>query len=81
MSFVPLLPVLDPPLLAGNLPQRPIISLLPSDDMLTLDEAAMQQINKQYRSKLSRFRLKNYMADKNFRMRSYALPGMHVRMK
>jgi hypothetical protein len=48
---------------------------------LTLDEAAMQQINKQYRSELSRFRLKNYMAAKNFRMRSFALPGMSVRMK
>jgi hypothetical protein len=59
-----------------------IVSLLPTDDdVLPLDEAAMQQIANEYQPKLLMFRLKNYRVVKNFCMSSNPLQGMSARMK
>ena len=71
-------PLADTALLSRGL----IINLLPTDDdLLPLDEAAMQQIAKQYQAKLLMFRLKNHMAVKKFRLPPNALQGLSPRTK
>jgi hypothetical protein len=71
-------PIGDPALLSRG----PIVSLLPADDdLLPLDEAAMQQIAREYQAMLLTFRLKNHLAVKNFRMPPNALQGLSGRTK
>jgi hypothetical protein len=65
---------------AALLSRGTVISLLPTDDELPrLDEAAMQQIVKEYQNRLLVFRLKNYIAVQEFRMPPDALKGLSPR--